>query len=573
MYQAKRINLLDITSLLISITVILIGISFTIDYLLPLAWFHQVLTHELVTKAIIILSVLLSLIYLRLRSKYLLLQTTNSGNQLLTANIARYQAIIEDQVELICRYRQDATVSYANEAFCRYFGISKDLIINHQYTPVIYEPDRAKVFRLIGSMNVANPAVTIENRIIAQGKIRWTQWNNRMIFDRLGNFVEYQAVGRDITALKEIETKLRESEEKFRRAFEDAATGEALVALDGQFIKVNRSLCEIAGYAESELLSKTFQEITHPDDLDLDLNYVRQMLAGKIRTYQMEKRYFHRQGHVIWILLSVSMIKNIEDQPLYFIAQIQDINQRKTTEAQLDKLLKELERSNEELEEFASIVSHDLISPVRKQQMLLDLLQDDYGEVLDREGKQALERMMQLNTRMERLIRNLLTYAKVNIQAKPFTEVSLNEVIQEVLLQLEPRIATTKAQIKIDKLPIVKGDRFQLFQLFQNLLQNALKFYSPQRTLKIQVYIASDSNQLSKNYIQIAISDNGIGFEATEQIKIFSPFHRLHGYREYEGTGLGLAICEKIVKHHYGKIVAQGKPNHGSIFTVFLPNL
>ena len=131
------------------------------------------------------------------------------------------------------------------------------------------------------------------------------------------------------------------------------ATGEALVAPDGTFIRVNRSLCEIVGYDEAELVGKSFQTITHPEDLNLDLGLCTTNVGREqIRTYQMEKRYFHKLGHIVWVLLSVSLVSDIDGKPVYFISQIQDINQRKQAESKLNALVQELERSNQELEEI-----------------------------------------------------------------------------------------------------------------------------------------------------------------------------------------------------------------------------
>ena len=481
---------------------------------------------------------------------------------------AKYQAIIEEQAELICRHRRDATISYVNDAFCAYFGIEKEEIIDREYTPVVYEADRAKVVQLVSTMTLENPTITVENRVVARGVVRWTQWNNRMIFDEAGNFIEYQSVGRDITTLKKIELKLRESEEKFRLAFEDAATGEALVAPNGTFTQVNRSLCEIIGYDEAELVGKSFQEITHPEDLDLDLSYVRQMLAGQIRTYQMEKRYFHKLGYVVWILISVSMISDLDGQPKYFIVQIQDIDRRKRSETKLDALVKELERSNQDLEDFASVVSHDLVSPLQKQLLLVDLVKEEYGAFLGKEGLDYFERIISYNFRMKNLVRSLLTYARITTKTQPFVLVNLNEIIEDVLDQLAPEIAQAEAEVEVSQLPTIKGDRLQLNQLFINLCENALKFRSCDRVVKIKI----ESN-LEKDRHQIMILDNGIGFEAEQQLKIFTPFHRLHSQSKYRGTGLGLAICEKIVQRHQGQITAHSQLGRGATFTICFPTV
>ena len=133
----------------------------------------------------------------------------------------------------------------------------------------------------------------------------------------------------DITERRRVETALRESEQRFRSSFDDAAIGMALVGTDGRFLRTNRSLRELLGYPEQELLGKTFQDITYPDDLNVDLDNLDRMLAGEMRTYQVEKRYMHKKGHVVWGLLSVSMVHDDEGAPMYFVSQIQDVSERK----------------------------------------------------------------------------------------------------------------------------------------------------------------------------------------------------------------------------------------------------
>ena len=375
--------------------------------------------------------------------------------------------------------------------------------------------------------------------------------------------------GRDITELKQIEEQLRQSEERFRRAFEDAATGEALVAPNGRFVRVNRALRELLGYSEAELLAKTFQDITHPDDLNTDLGYVQQMLAGEIRTYQMEKRYFHKQGQIIWILLSVSLVRNAQ-KPLYFVSQIQDITERKHAQAQLHTLITELERSNQELEEFASVVSHDLLAPLHKHQMLGELLQEDYGEDLGEEGRNYLKRMRTVTSRMQILIKDLLTYSRVATQARPFVPVELTAVIKGVLSDLEAEINQTNGRVEIGLLPTIEADPVQMRQLFQNLLSNALKFHHPHILPFVKIYQESEKN--FTGLVQIVVEDNGIGFKPEYAQKIFTPFHRLHSSSHYEGTGLGLAICRKIVERHRGTITASSTPLQGARFTITLPS-
>ncbi|MEG4446172.1 PAS domain S-box protein [Microcoleus sp. AT9_B5] len=152
----------------------------------------------------------------------------------------------------------------------------------------------------------------------------------------MGDETVFTVILRDISDRKQIEMALRNSEEQFRHAFEDASIGMALVSLDGHWIKVNPALCQILGYSSEELLALTFQDITHPDDLDADLSYLHKLLAGTISTYQLEKRYFHKQGHIIWIILNGSLVQDGQGNPLHFISQIQEITARKTAQKTLE---------------------------------------------------------------------------------------------------------------------------------------------------------------------------------------------------------------------------------------------
>jgi diguanylate cyclase (GGDEF)-like protein/PAS domain S-box-containing protein len=177
------------------------------------------------------------------------------------------------------------------------------------------------------------PSYHLEKRFLhADGHTVWASLSVSLVRDSEGEPLYFVSQIQDVTERKRAESALRESEQRFRGSFERAATGMALVGTDGRFLRVNRSLCEILGYPEKDLLGKTFQEITHPDDLEVDVEHLRRLLAGEIRTYQTEKRYLHQDGHVVWALLSVSVVHDEEDEPLYFVSQIQDVTERKKVE-------------------------------------------------------------------------------------------------------------------------------------------------------------------------------------------------------------------------------------------------
>jgi diguanylate cyclase (GGDEF)-like protein/PAS domain S-box-containing protein len=248
----------------------------------------------------------------------------------------RYELIVNTSDELMTLINQERRYEAVNAAYASAHGQAPEAIIGRTVADVWGEERYQRVIK---------PHL---DRCFAGEVERYQAWFE---FDGLspryfdvtcypysapdGTVAQVVVVSHDITGLERTEEALRESEARFYSAFEDAAIGMALVALDGRWLKVNRALCELTGYAESELLSKTFQDLTHPDDLETDLAYVRQMLAGEISTYQLEKRYFHKLGQVLWVLLSVSLVQDDQGQPLYFISQIQDITQRKRAEEDL----------------------------------------------------------------------------------------------------------------------------------------------------------------------------------------------------------------------------------------------
>jgi diguanylate cyclase (GGDEF)-like protein/PAS domain S-box-containing protein len=226
----------------------------------------------------------------------------------------------------------------ANRALCEMLGCSEQDLLGTDYLEYVHPEDReisTEHFRR--TLEEGAGTYTLERRYVhADGHTVWNLTSVSLIRDSKGQPSYFVCFHQDITEHKRAEKALQESEQRFRNSFRDAAIGMALVGTDGRWLQVNRALCRIVGYPEEELLEKTFQEIAHPEDLDADLGHVRRMLAGETETYQMEKRYLHKEGHVIWILLSVSLVVHDEDgEPLYFIAQIQDMTDRKRMEEQL----------------------------------------------------------------------------------------------------------------------------------------------------------------------------------------------------------------------------------------------
>ncbi|MDP5337827.1 MAG: PAS domain-containing protein [Nodularia sp. (in: cyanobacteria)] len=270
-----------------------------------------------------------------------------------------------------------------------------------------------------------------------------------------------------------------------------------------------------------------------------------------------------------WTQWEIELLRQLADQ--IGIALDQSLILEKET-----RQSQELTRSNQELQQFAFIASHDLQEPLRKIISFGDRLKTTCEHDLSPQGRDYLERMQNAAFRMQTLIQDLLTLSRVTTRAQPFVLVNLTQIVNEVLSDLEVSIQQTNGRVEVGDLPTIKADPLQMRQLLQNLIGNALKFHRPQTPPVVKVYsqiLPSQSDQVSvvSEICQITVEDNGIGFSQKYVDRIFNVFQRLHGRQEYQGTGVGLAICRKIAERHQGMITVESQPGQGAKFMVTLP--
>lgn len=237
--------------------------------------------------------------------------------------------------------------------------------------------------------------------------------------------------------------------------------------------------------------------------------------------------------------------------------------------ARLEQANEKLHASNRELEQFASVASHDLQEPLRKVRAFGDRLARTCGEEVGDEGRDYIRRMNGAAERMQRLIDDLLTFSRISKAEAVRDAVDLEEVAREVLGDLEARLEQTGGRVEVGTLPTVEANRLHMQQLLQNLIGNALKFHRPGEPPVVRVHGATRRN--GRELASVVVEDNGIGFDEQHAERIFSVFQRLHGRGEYEGTGIGLALCRKIAEQHGGTITAASAPGSGSTFIVTLP--
>ena len=374
---------------------------------------------------------------------------------------------------------------------------------------------------------------------------------------------------RDIDSQQRAEAQLREaserlivSEQRFRESFDRAAIGMALVSLEGRWIQVNNALCEMIGYTEAELKAATFQDITHPDDLETDLHLVRQLLDGKIESYRMDKRYLDRDGSEVPIRLYVSLVRDSDGRPVHFISQIQNISGEVERERRLQELVAELKRSNQDLEEFAYTASHDLKAPLRTIKSFSQLLERKLGSAIEAEDLELLQMVIDSADDMSRLVEELLRFAKLDRGTMSIEPVPVAEVATELAAQLVT--ADGEATVCIDvaeDLPTLNCDRIRLRQILQNLISNGLK-YNEQDQRRVHVHADGET---------VLVDDNGIGIAEEQRERVFTIFRRLHGPEAYGGgSGAGLTIVKKLVELHGGTIRIDDSPLGGTRFAFTL---
>ena len=382
---------------------------------------------------------------------------------------------------------------------------------------------------------------------------------------KTGNRDELGRLGADINAmaahLGETSTRIAESEERFRRAFHDAAIGMALVSLEGKWLQVNEALCEMLGYSETDLLATDFQTITHPADLTRDLELVNELLAGKIEKYTMSKRYIHQRGDLVHVRLNVSLVRDHDDRPLHFVSQIEDVSNEVRMRIELQDTVEQLQQSINELQDFAYTASHDLKEPLRTITNFSRFIDEDYRDRIDHEGQQMLRMMREAAQWLEGLIDELLHYSRAGQSELDLQPVDLNEIVESIANDLQAAFADKTVSLKVaPNLPQIVADRVRVKQILQNLIANAIKYNDNAEPL-VEVGFRDENPPV------FFVKDNGIGIPEVHHEKIFRIFKRLHGKGEYGGGfGAGLTIVKKLIEKHNGRIWLDPDSDQGARF-------
>jgi two-component system, sensor histidine kinase and response regulator len=368
--------------------------------------------------------------------------------------------------------------------------------------------------------------------------------------------------------VRERTAELWQTEERFRSAFDSAAIGMAMLTTDGRFTRVNRVLCDLVGYTESELLQLRFADLTHPNDRAGDAEHVARMNSGEQRTYQHEKRYVHKAGHLVWVQVNVSLVRDAEGRPHHVVSQILDMTARKRGEEALREASAAAEAASRAKSEFLANMSHEIRTPMNGILGMTDLILETDLTPDQREGiglvKSSADALLTV-------INDILDFSKIeagklDLDPLPF---SVREAVGDTLKTLAVRAHAKGLELACDthaEVPeLLMGDAHRLRQILTNLVGNAVKF-TERGEVVVRCRPVPEAGGVR---LRFDVADTGIGIPANKLQAVFEPFTQADGSttRKYGGTGLGLTICQRLVSLMGGRLWAESEPGKGSTFS------
>ena len=446
---------------------------------------------------------------------------------------------------------------------------------------IINEETRLKVENPIEKVLREDLVVGFENRTILisrDGKETSIAESCAPIKNGMNEITGVVLVLRDQTQEREVGKKLRQNEEQFRLVFEQSTVGISLALPDGKLSKVNQVFAGMLGYTVDEIQKLNFADLTHPDDIDQSIEGHRSLLTGEKSVFRMEKRYFHKNGSIVWIDLSETLQRDEKNNPLHFITSIQDITQRKRAEEEILKLNSELEQrvkertaqleeANKELEAFSYSVSHDLRAPLRAIEGFSRIIMEDYSCKLDDEGIRLINVIRRNTKKMDGLVTDLLELSRTGRLEMRIVRVDMTSMAKSIYQEIASPDVVNTFKFSVAELPGAFADSTLIRQVWINLISNSIKFTLPKENRIIEI-----KGYKKKNQNIYFVKDSGVGFNPAYINKIFVIFQRLHKAEEFEGTGVGLAIVQRIIHRHNGEVWAEGEVNQGATFYFSLPN-
>jgi PAS domain S-box-containing protein len=365
----------------------------------------------------------------------------------------------------------------------------------------------------------------------------------------------------------ESEAALRRSETRYRRLHETMRDAFVQVDMSGRIVDVNHAYQEMTGYKEERLRQMREFELMPPKWHAAEKDIVRSQVVSKGRSEVYEKEYIRADGSSFPVELRTFLICDDDQQPIGMWSIVRDITERKQIEQEREDAVVALTQSNEDLKQFAYVASHDLQEPLRMVASYTQLLAERYSDQLDEKAHKFIAYAVDGASRMQALILDLLAFSRVETRVQPFRRIDAQCALAAAIVNLKTLIEETGALVTTDDLPQIQADESQMTMVFQNLINNGIKFQKRQHLPHIHV-----SAHPRNGGWCFSVRDNGIGIDPKYKDKVFLVFQRLHTRNEYPGTGIGLALCKRVINRHGGQIWFDSCPGEGTTFFFTIPN-
>jgi len=495
----------------------------------------------------------------------------NRAEDALRKSEKKFRMLVETMNEGLGVQNEDGLITYVNDKFCEMLGYSRDELVGSPAALLLDSSNRS-IFEQQMSMRRRGQRASYEIEMVRKdGRPIPTIVSSTPVFDENVRFRGTITTVTDITIRKQVE----ETNSRLAAIVESSDAAIIGWTLEGIIASWNAGAEQVYGFSAQEAVGRPMTTLFPPELADEECRTLEKAARGeKVENYETLR--VRKDGTRIHASITVSPIKDSSGRIVGTSSINRDITKRKRDEEKLRSYMAKLERSNEELREFAFVASHDLQEPLRKVQTLGDRLKTKYYEHLGEQGCDYLDRMRNSAARMRNLIDALLDYSRLTAKPQDFARVDLNELVRSVALDPELGLEQAGGKLELEDLPVVQADADQMYQLFRNLISNSLKYRGREKPI-ITISCCKTFEDVSSPSIwsdeccRIHVEDNGIGFDEKYLDRIFRPFQRLHAHSEYDGTGIGLAICRKVAECHNGSISARSTPGKGTTFIITLP--